>query len=64
MVLHVAWARQDVQHAWLHRVTRHLECGDPPGDRQRHHRSELWRRYLPGDPHPHAFVMRIGTAIV
>jgi methyltransferase (TIGR00027 family) len=25
---------------------------------------ELWRRYLPGDPHPTAFVVKIGTAIV
>jgi methyltransferase (TIGR00027 family) len=25
---------------------------------------ELWRRYLPGDPHPNAFVMKVGTAIV
>ena len=25
---------------------------------------ELWRRYLPGDPHPNAFVMKIATAIV
>lgn len=24
----------------------------------------LWRRYLPGEPHPNAFVMRIATAIV
>jgi methyltransferase (TIGR00027 family) len=25
---------------------------------------ELWRRYLPGEPHPHAFVMKVGTAVV
>jgi methyltransferase (TIGR00027 family) len=25
---------------------------------------ELWRRYLPGDPHPNAFVMKIATAVV
>jgi methyltransferase (TIGR00027 family) len=25
---------------------------------------ELWRRYLPGDPHPNAFVMKVATAIV
>jgi methyltransferase (TIGR00027 family) len=24
----------------------------------------LWRRYLPGDPHPNAFVTRVGTAVV
>ena len=25
---------------------------------------ELWRRYLPGEPHPAAWVMKIGTAMV
>jgi methyltransferase (TIGR00027 family) len=25
---------------------------------------DLWRRYLPGEPHPNAWVTRIGTAIV
>jgi hypothetical protein len=25
---------------------------------------ELWRRYLPGHPHPNAFVVKLGTAIV
>jgi hypothetical protein len=25
---------------------------------------DLWRRYLPGEPHPSAWVTRIGTAIV
>lgn len=25
---------------------------------------DLWRRYLPGDPHPNAWVIRIATAIV
>jgi methyltransferase (TIGR00027 family) len=25
---------------------------------------EVWRRYLPGDPHPHACISKIGTAVV
>jgi methyltransferase (TIGR00027 family) len=25
---------------------------------------ELWRRYLPGEPHPNAWVMKMGTAVV
>ena len=25
---------------------------------------DLWRRYLPGDPHPSAFVVKLGIAIV
>ena len=25
---------------------------------------ELWRRYLPGAPHPNAFLMKLGTAVV
>lgn len=32
-------------------------CAEVGGD-------ELWRRYLPGDPHPHAFAMKVATAIV
>ena len=32
-------------------------CEEVAGD-------ELWRRYLAGEPHPNAFVARIGTAIV
>jgi methyltransferase (TIGR00027 family) len=31
-------------------------CEEVAGD-------DLWRRYLPGDPHPNAWVTRIGTAI-
>jgi methyltransferase (TIGR00027 family) len=25
---------------------------------------DVWRRYLPGEPHPHASIVRIGTAVV
>jgi hypothetical protein len=25
---------------------------------------ELWRRYLPGEPHPNAWVVRTATALV
>jgi len=25
---------------------------------------ELWHRYLPGEAHPHAFLMKVGTAVV
>jgi hypothetical protein len=25
---------------------------------------EVWRRYLPGEPHPKAWVSRVGTATV
>lgn len=41
-------------------ATRRLgfaSCAEFAGD-------ELWRRYLPGEPHPNAFVMKVGTAIV
>jgi methyltransferase (TIGR00027 family) len=32
-------------------------CEETAGD-------ELWRRYLPGEPHPNAWVIRVATAIV
>lgn len=32
-------------------------CEESAGD-------ELWRRYLPGEPHPNAFVMKVGKAVV
>jgi methyltransferase (TIGR00027 family) len=32
-------------------------CEEVAGD-------DLWRRYLPGEPHPNAWVTRVGTAIV
>lgn len=25
---------------------------------------QLWRRYLPGDPHPNAFVLKFGIAML
>jgi methyltransferase (TIGR00027 family) len=39
------------------RRTGFSSCEEIAGD-------ELWRRYLPGDPHPIAWVMKIGTAMV
>ena len=39
------------------RRTGFRSCEEIGGD-------ELWRRFLPGDPHPNAFVVKIGVAIV
>ncbi len=39
------------------RRTGFESCEELAGD-------ELWRRYLPGEPHPNAFVMSVGTARV
>jgi hypothetical protein len=33
-----------------------LSCEEIGGD-------DAWRRYLPGEPHPNAFVTKLGTAL-